>query len=190
MKIPTEQEVIESHADILRQYGGMEGYNNHNMSVLYSVIYYKTIIEAVASVFYGLVKDHIWNDGNKRTACVTALSMLIENNCKLNCTQNELKLLAENTADNKLSKDAVLKFFYKRVEYIEPYYIYAIIRENGIDISDSKEEIKKIKDNLLKDGIEYKIYRVEEKEWLKNKKPEDGNWWKKNGNRLQRLVVK
>lgn len=190
--IPQENDVIEFHRYILERYGGRAGYNNYNLlpSALYSVSYYCTIIESISALFYSLVENHIWQDGNKRTACTTILSMIIDNNCKLNCTNDELKELAEETAKGNLTKNNVLNFFYKRLEFNEPHYIYAIIYDDSIRIRNDKKEIKQIKEEIQVEGIEYKIYRVEEKEWLKNKKPEDSDWWKKNGNRLQRLVVK
>lgn len=190
--IPQENDIIEFHTQILKRYGGKEGWNNYNLlpSALYSVTYYLTIVEAVASLFYSIVENHIWQDGNKRTACTTILSMLIDNNCVLKCSDKVLQELAEETARQNLNKNNVLNFFYKWLEFNEPHYIYAIIYDDSIRIRNDKKEIKQIKEEIQVEGIEYEIYRVEEREWLKDKKPEDSNWWKKNGNRLQRLVVK
>ena len=190
--IPQENDIIEFHTQILKRYGGKEGWNNYNLlpSALYSVTYYLTIVEAVASLFYSIVENHIWQDGNKRTACTTILSMLIDNNCMLKCSDKALQELAEETARQNLNKNNVLNFFYKWLEFNEPHYIYAIIYDDSIRIRNDKKEIKQIKEEIQEEGIEYKIYRVEEKEWLKNKKPENSDWWQRNGSRVQRLVVK
>ena len=190
--IPQENDIIEFHTQILKRYGGKEGWNNYNLlpSALYSVTYYLTIVEAVASLFYSIVENHIWQDGNKRTACTTILSMLIDNNCMLKCSDKALQELAEETARQNLNKNNVLNFFYKWLEFNEPHYIYAIIYDDSIRIRNDKKEIKQIKEEIQAEGIEYKIYRVEEKEWLKNKKPENSDWWQRNGSRVQRLVVK
>lgn len=190
MIYPKKENIINFHTFAINNWGGTEGWINPNLldSALYTITYYKTLYEAACSIFFYLAKDHIWKDGNKRTACMTFLTMLKENKCKLNCSNLQLKEFAEYISDKEGSKkEWVFEFFKDKFIYIEPRYIYAIIyNKDKIDISDSKQDILQIKNVLQKENINYIITKSEEQNWIKSKETEDINWWKRQ-TKVQRL---
>ncbi len=78
-------------------------------SALSSYLYYTDIKLQVISVFYGLVKNHCFSDGNKRTA-VSVLILLAEDN-KLPILPNdaELEKIVLTAASTAISKEQLAR---------------------------------------------------------------------------------
>lgn len=99
------------------------GIKNYNLlssavarqSVAIGNIYkYKNDIEKAATVFYGLVKNHAFHDGNKRTALLSLLYFLSKINRVPTENQRKFEKLTENVAADKYSDYKGWKDFYKR----------------------------------------------------------------------------
>lgn len=80
----TPEEVIFIHDRLLKTFGGLSGMKNIGQleSLLFHIqndVYYPTIIEKSAHLFFGIIQFHCFNDGNKRTAVVS-----LDNFLKLN----------------------------------------------------------------------------------------------------------
>jgi len=81
-------------------------------SVLSAVDYYETNEEKIASIILGIIKNHPFLDGNKRTATITLFHLSEENNIKL---VNDTKLFSAivRIAANKLSVEEIVKLVFK-----------------------------------------------------------------------------
>lgn len=72
---------------------------------------YRTLISQAAILFYLLVKDHPFQNGNKRIAFTTLLVFLALNKKWLKTKSYNLYILAMRVADSKPpEKDAILKY--------------------------------------------------------------------------------
>ncbi|MCL2094701.1 type II toxin-antitoxin system death-on-curing family toxin [Candidatus Saccharibacteria bacterium] len=65
---------------------------------------YPTPAEKVAVLFYQTIKDHRFENGNKRTAVILVLALLIENGYWLKLGPDEIYDLALRTAESKDSE--------------------------------------------------------------------------------------
>lgn len=79
-------------------------------SALSSYLYYDDIKLQIISVFYGLVKNHCFSDGNKRTAALVLFYLAEENNLPVLPADEEMKeiiLALASSAD--ISKEQLSK---------------------------------------------------------------------------------
>jgi death-on-curing family protein len=63
---------------------------------------WKTIFEIASTLFFGLVKNHAFHDGNKRISLLMLLYYLHENGRVVNCSHKEFQDLTVRTAANDL----------------------------------------------------------------------------------------
>ena len=104
------KDVIEINKEIT----GSDSILNLNMleSAISSYGYYESIEEQIASIFRGIVKNHAFNDGNKRTGLILLLTLCQENDIDLNKSDVELANLTIDIAKNKYEvKDIANKIF-------------------------------------------------------------------------------
>lgn len=64
---------------------------------------WNTPIQKIATLVFGLVKDHAFNDGNKRTALLSMLLALNKNKRQADCKKEVFETLLVRIAANKLS---------------------------------------------------------------------------------------
>ena len=92
MKFITLEEVIAIHEAVLQQTGGRQGI--HDFLLLHSAIerpkvtfgghdLYKTIFQKAAALIHSLILNHPFEDGNKRTALLSAARFLKKNGYQL-----------------------------------------------------------------------------------------------------------
>ena len=113
----TEQDIINIHDFIIDRYGGATGIlNNTVSSIIFSTNYYDNIIDIAASYLYKINKDHIFRDGNKRTACLATIQFITLNNKSFDITNDELYKLSIDIAENKYT-ELTLKM--KLISYIK-----------------------------------------------------------------------
>ncbi len=72
---------------------------------------WNTPIQKIATLVFGLVKDHAFNDGNKRTALLSMLLALNKINRQANCKKEVFETLLVRIAANKLSDYKEFKNF-------------------------------------------------------------------------------
>lgn len=81
-------------------------------SALSSYHYYDDVKEQVVSIFRGIIKNHAFRDGNKRTGLIVLLTLCNENDININKTDEELAKLTIDVANNKYEiKEIVDKLF-------------------------------------------------------------------------------
>ena len=74
---------------------------------------YKTVFDKCAALCRGIIADHPFVDGNKRTAILTTLTFLLLNNITLNTTDKALEDFAVKIANEKLDVNEIADWFKK-----------------------------------------------------------------------------
>jgi death-on-curing protein len=67
----------------------------------FGVEFYPTIQAKAACLFYGLIENHCFHNGNKRTAVLAIDQFLLANRYILLITNEEIRQLAEDTASHR-----------------------------------------------------------------------------------------
>ena len=78
-------------------------------SALSSYLYYTDIKMQIISVFYGLVKNHCFSDGNKRTAVSVLLLLAEDNNISVLPDDGALEKIVLAAASTSISKEQLAK---------------------------------------------------------------------------------
>ena len=116
------------HDTIIDTFGGTKGTQNENMilSALGSAFQtftgqdlYPTHIEKAGIVFFSLIKNHGFVDGNKRTACLMLSLILHVYNYCLNVTNSAMEKVALRVAENKIAKEEVFLWIYHSIDYTD-----------------------------------------------------------------------
>lgn len=74
-------------------------------SALSSYLYYTDIKLQIISIFYGLVKNHCFSDGNKRTAASILILLAEDNKLPILPTDIELEKIVLTAASTSISKE-------------------------------------------------------------------------------------
>ena len=120
----TTDEVLKLHDDQIKLFGGSYGVRDHNL--LDSAIHnpqasfngkflHKNIFEIAAAYAYGIIKNHPFIDGNKRTGIMSAIIFLDSNDYETTLTQEELYSLAIDIATSKTTPKKVATIFKNNV---------------------------------------------------------------------------
>lgn len=95
------------------------GIRDHNLlsSIPESVIQsfdgidlYPTVYDKCAYLWYSLSQYHCFTDGNKRTALVTAIALLMLNGFNVKINSNDIYDICIGLSSNKLSSDEIGKY--------------------------------------------------------------------------------
>jgi death-on-curing protein len=106
--------------DQIRRYGGLYGVRDLNL--LNSALYmpqssfegkylHKTVPSMAAAYTYHICQNHPFVDGNKRTALAVSLIFLDINGYFIDCSDEKLYNAIMNIADEKTSKQELIKFY-------------------------------------------------------------------------------
>ena len=117
MMILTPDEVIKLHAKLIALTGGISGVRD--VGLLESAVLgcfqtfggeelYPTATEKAARMAYAVCKNHPFIDGNKRTAVVAMLVILLVNDIFLLYTQKELIALGLGIADGSVDYEDIV----------------------------------------------------------------------------------
>ena len=115
----TPNEAILLHRLLTDEAGTADGIRD--MGLLESAIYsqnaafggvelYPSLIEKASRLFYALVSNHAFADGNKRIGLLAYLTTLAINDVTLSATDDELIALTLSLADGSIGYDEVLLF--------------------------------------------------------------------------------
>lgn len=122
IKFLTVKQVLSIHIDQIKRYGGSLGIRQ--IELLLSALYapestfdkkylYKNIYEMAAAYAYGIIKNHPFIDGNKRTGIAVALLFLRYNGYDFALTNDEIYNLGMEMANSSLSQNEVAQIFKK-----------------------------------------------------------------------------
>ncbi|CAN5275620.1 type II toxin-antitoxin system death-on-curing family toxin [soil metagenome] len=113
-------DVLEIHQNLVDLYGGQAGVRD--LSLLQSALamplagldgayFHSDLYEMAAAYLFHLIKNHPFIDGNKRTALGCALVFLDLNDIEINADEEGLYQMTIASADGRLDKPAIAKFF-------------------------------------------------------------------------------
>jgi death-on-curing protein len=121
------REFVEAlHVEQLRMHGGAAGIRDENM--LESALHRPQQKEAygqpdlcdlAAAYLYGIVKNHPFVDGNKRTGLAAADTFLYFNGFSLEAEEEDLIQLVTMVASGEIDEDGAAAFFRDHIEPIE-----------------------------------------------------------------------
>lgn len=117
LEFHTELERKSVISDGIRDLGLIESAVNMPFQTFDGVELYPTVEERAAHLFYGLVKNHGFIDGNKRVAVHAMLIYLAVNYIRFEYTSQEMEALVIGVAASNLSVDDVISWIYtKRID--------------------------------------------------------------------------
>jgi death-on-curing protein len=124
----TVDEVIFIHDEMIRQFGGSHGlmsYERLESSVaaprqaVFGEELYPDLASKAAVLFYLLIKNHCFVDGNKRTAAVALIEFLERNGQTLVATNDELYQFTMDVATSALTKGQITQWIQARMRPLE-----------------------------------------------------------------------
>ena len=77
------------------------------------------LAELAAKLAFGLVSNHAFFDGNKRTALLASLTFLRLNGKKFTASESEIAAVLIDTANHELSENELVHWFKERTEKLE-----------------------------------------------------------------------
>lgn len=122
MKNLTLNEIIYINNLTIRKHGGSPGIKNQSLleSSLNSGLatfdgedLYQTLEDKISMISYSFIKNHGFNDGNKRVGCIVLLTLCHKNNIPIKPSQQELIDLGLGVASGTLGKDEIKLFVLK-----------------------------------------------------------------------------
>lgn len=119
MIVLNKGQIIMMHSMLIKQTGGLDGIRDEGL--LDSAIntpfqtfageeLYSTVQKKAACLCYGLVKNHAFNDANKRIGILTMMTFMELNNLFVNCSDEELISLGLNIASGEAGQEDILNW--------------------------------------------------------------------------------
>lgn len=121
-KFLTVDQVIELHDTFLQAYGGLAGIRDRGLLAsavemprisMFGEDMHKTLHDKAAAYLYHIVKNHPFNDGNKRTGAGSELIFLRVNGIDLKYDNSTYVQLVVDVADGKIQIFEISSFFKK-----------------------------------------------------------------------------
>ena len=112
----TLEQILQLHALVLVKDGGADGVRDVGrleaaVSTQHQVVFgeelYSTVFAKSAALIRGIIGDHPFTDGNKRTAMLAGLTLLEVNGYNFTAQRGELEDFAVHVATNRLDIDAI-----------------------------------------------------------------------------------
>lgn len=112
----TLEQILQLHALVLVKDGGADGVRDvgrleATVSTQHQVVFgeelYATVFAKAAALMRGIVGDHPFTDGNKRTAILAGLTLLEVNGYNFIAQRGELENFAVRIATDHLDIDAI-----------------------------------------------------------------------------------
>ena len=105
----TAREIIEIHADILRDFGGTSGIRDTGTLdyVIYQVNRSREVTRKSVIILHGIATGHPFVDGNKRTAFVAADNLVRDQGYQISATDEEVVSFMIEVAEYKHTRESV-----------------------------------------------------------------------------------
>ncbi len=112
----TLEQILQLHALVLVKDGGADGVRDVGrleavVSAQHQVVFgeelYATVFAKAAALMRGIIGDHPFTDGNKRTAMLAGLTLLEVNGYNFTAQRGELEDFAVRVATDHLDIDAI-----------------------------------------------------------------------------------
>jgi len=114
MRILTKEQILQFHRELINAHGGTDGIRDEGLleSALATPFQtfggqqlFQTIQHKAACLGFGIISNHPFLDGNKRTGAHSMLMLLAINGIELKYTQQELWETILKVADSKADLD-------------------------------------------------------------------------------------
>lgn len=124
MNLPNKKRVLNLHRDLIKTSGGIDGLRDEKLfeSAIETPFQtfggqdlYPTLIEKAARLAYGLIKNHPFLDGNKRTGAHAMLVFLEINGAKIHFDDEDLIKTIYGVADNSISYENFLEWLEEKI---------------------------------------------------------------------------
>lgn len=112
------KDALAIHEDQISRYGGLNGIRstellesaiNEPQASFDNVYLYRNIYEMAACYLFGIIKNHPFVDGNKRTGIICATLFLRYNDIMIQPTRKEFYDLALEVASSKIKKKEIVQ---------------------------------------------------------------------------------
>lgn len=122
MKTLTVEDILYINKQTITKHGGTHGIKNlsliesslnSGLATFDGVDLYPTIEDKISMISYSFIKNHGFNDGNKRVGCIVLLTLCYKNNLMIKPSQEDLITLGLGVAEGSLNKDAMKNFIEK-----------------------------------------------------------------------------
>lgn len=119
MKNLTLEDIIYINNLTIQKHGGSPGIKNHSLieSSLNSGLatfdgedLYPRLEDKISMISYSFIKNHGFNDGNKRVGCIVLLTLCRKNNIQVKPSQKDLINLGLGVASGTLGKNDIKSF--------------------------------------------------------------------------------
>ncbi|NGX43424.1 MAG: Toxin Doc [Chlamydiae bacterium] len=119
-KYLTIDQALEIHDTFLELYGGLAGIRDHRLLAsavempkvsMFGVDLHETLFDKASAYLYHIVKNHPFNDGNKRTGAGVALMFLRVNGVDPKYDADAYVQLVVEVAEGKVDKAEISHFF-------------------------------------------------------------------------------
>ncbi len=119
-KFLTFEQVLTLHKIQIETFGGSHGVNDEGLllsalaqpEACFGEDYlHKDLYEMAAAYLFHLVKNHAFNDGNKRIAALTASVFLQVNGHRVIADENLFEKLVMDAAQSRVAKEQIAEFF-------------------------------------------------------------------------------
>ncbi len=123
----TVAQILAIHDQMIKRFGGSSGVRDlgliestvgRPMSTFDGVNLYKTIFEKAAALLQSLLKNHLFVDGNKRTALSATGIFLTINGYNLNNTHNDEVAFALKVANDDLKVKQIAEWLKKHTKQV------------------------------------------------------------------------
>jgi death-on-curing protein len=127
-KFLTFEQVLALHRIQIEQFGGSHGVADEGLLLsalaqpeagIGEEYLHKDLHEMAAAYLFHLVKNHAFNDGNKRIAALAASVFLQVNGSKVIADEDEFEKLVLDAAQSLVTKEQIADFFRKNTSSTE-----------------------------------------------------------------------
>jgi death-on-curing protein len=128
MNILSIEQLLQIHALVIGVTGGSTGLRDlgrleaaiaTQTQNVFGEELYPTVIEKTAAIIRGIIADHPFVDGNKRTGMLTGLTLLETNNVRFTAQIGEIENFAVKIATHKLDVPAIANWLHIRIDSSE-----------------------------------------------------------------------
>jgi death-on-curing protein len=115
----TLDELLEIHFHMIDKFGGLRGVRDKTLlqsavdlpkSTMFGEDLYPTIYDKAAAYLFCIIKNHPFNDANKRTGCTVTYLFLQANNIPIRFSDEDYEDLAVGIASGQISKEIATWF--------------------------------------------------------------------------------
>ena len=115
----TLDELLEIHSHMIALFGGLRGILDKTLlqsaiempkSTMFGEDLYPSIYDKAAAYLFCIIKNHPFNDANKRTGCTATYLFLQANNISIRFSDEDYEDLAVGVASGQISKETATWF--------------------------------------------------------------------------------